>query len=99
MMDGQRRKPAQHPSPQGQHLATISHEGRFWDVYLEFDDDPRWPETYRARLCFAAADMDEGEEPARTTTVIIEESYEEACRKARAFEEFQLQGFLRSTLP
>ena len=43
--------------------------------------------------------MDEGEEPVRTNTVIIEESYEEACRKARTFEEFQLQGFLRSTLP
>jgi hypothetical protein len=85
--------------PSGYHLATISHEGRFWDVYLEFDDDPRWPDTYRAMLCFFPGDPADGEEPARTTTIIIEDSFEEAMRKAQAFENHQLQGLLRSVLP
>ena len=87
------------PPSNGQHLATISHNGRFWEVYLEFSDDPRRPSSYRGLLCFSPAD-NKGEEPAlRTTAIIIEESYEEAVRKARAFEEHQLQGLLRSVLP
>ena len=32
------------------------HEGRFWDVFLEFKDDPRNPDSYRALLCFAPVD-------------------------------------------
>ena len=98
-MDGRASTSGQAPHSQGQHLATISHEGRFWEVHLEFEDDPRLPTSHRARFCFTPADMDEGEEPVRTATVIIEETFEEACRKARSFEEYQLQGFLRSTLP
>ncbi len=87
------------PPSNGQHLATISHAGRFWEVYLEFADDPRRPSSYRGLLCFSPAD-NEGEEAARrTTAIIIEESYEEAVRKARAFREHQLQGLLRSVLP
>jgi len=87
------------PPSNGQHLATISHDGRFWEVYLEFADDPRRPSSYRGLLCFSPAD-NEGEEAARrTTAIIIEESYEEAVRKARAFREHQLQGLLRSVLP
>ncbi len=87
------------PPSTGQHLATISHDGRFWEVYLEFSDDPRRPSSYRGLLCFSPADT-EGEEAAlRTTTLIIEDVYEEAVRKARAFEEHQLQGLLRSVLP
>lgn len=93
--------PAQQPPPpsQGQHVTTISHEGRFWDVYLEFDDDPRRPESYRALLCFSAADRNEGEEPVRTATIIIESSYEEAVAKARHFDDHHLSGLLRSALP
>ena len=87
------------PPSNGQHLATISHDGRFWEVYLEFSDDPRRPSSYRGLLCFSLA-HNEGEEAARrTTTIIIEDSYEEAVRKARAFEDHQLQGLLRSLLP
>ena len=87
------------PPSNGQHLATISHDGRFWEVYLEFSDDPRQPSSYRGLLCFSLAD-NEGEEAARrTTTIIIEDSYEEAVRKARAFGDHQLQGLLRSLLP
>lgn len=87
------------PPSQGQHITTVSHEGRFWDVYLEFDDDPRRPDSYRALLCFSAADRNDGEEPVRTATIIIESSYEEAVAKARNMEDHQLAGLLRSALP
>lgn len=92
--------PPERPAPsQGQHITTISNQGRFWDVYLEFDDDPRHPESYRGLLCFSPADLNEEEEPVRTGTIIIEPSYEEAVRKARDFEDHQLSGLLRSALP
>jgi hypothetical protein len=83
----------------GQHLATVSHDGRFWDVYLEFEDDPRRPNSYRGLLAYSPADRNEGEETLRTTSVIIEPSYEEAVRKARKLEDHQLVAFLRSLLP
>lgn len=83
----------------GQHLATISHDGRFWDVYLEFEDDPRRPDAYRGLLAYSAADRNEGEETLRTIPVIIETSYEEAVRRARGMEDHQLVAFLRSVLP
>lgn len=86
------------PSP-GQHLATISHAGRFWDVYLEFDDDPRRSQAYRALLAYSPADRNEGEEILRTIAIIVEPSYEEAVHRARQLEEHQLQAFLRSLLP
>ncbi|HEX9886635.1 MAG TPA: hypothetical protein VGA70_09110 [Longimicrobiales bacterium] len=86
-------------SSQGQHLATISHEGRFWEVYLEFADDPRRPDSFRAALCYVPSDTDEGEAPVRTTEIIIERSYEEAMDKAHGMEEHQLQSLLRSCLP
>ncbi|RMH17064.1 MAG: hypothetical protein D6701_08020 [Gemmatimonadetes bacterium] len=87
------------PPTTGQRVATISHEGRFWDVFLEFRDDPHDPNTYRGLLCFCPLDMAEGEEPVRTTTIIIESTYDEAVRKAHRFEDHQLQGLLRSALP
>lgn len=89
-------QPSNPPEPSGQHIATISHEGRFWDVYLDFEDDPRRPDSYRAFLAFSPADADEDESPVRTATIIIEESYEDAVRKARSFEDHQLAGLLRS---
>lgn len=85
--------------PTGQHLATVSHAGRFWDVYLEFDDDPRKQDAYRAILAFSAADRADGEEVLRTIPVIIEPSYEEAIRRARGLDDHQLAAFLRSLLP
>ena len=81
----------------GQHLATVSHGGRFWDVYLEFVEDVHRLDTCRALLCFSAADGED--EPVRTTTIIIEPSYEEAVARARRFEEHHLVGLLRSSLP
>ena len=80
-------------------MATISHEGRFWEVYLEFDNDPMRPDSFRGLLSFFPADDNDGEVAARTTTIIIENSYEEALAKARMFEEPQLAGLLRSCLP
>jgi hypothetical protein len=87
------------PPSGGTHLASISHAGRFWDVYLEFADDPRHPQTYRALLCFSPADRNERERPLRTTAIIVESSPEEALARARALEEHQLVGLLRSCLP
>lgn len=87
------------PPTSGQHLATISHEGRFWDVYLEFEDDVRRPTSHRALLAYSPADRGEGEDLLRTIPVIIEPSYEQAVRKAQALEEHQLVAFLRSMLP
>jgi hypothetical protein len=97
-MSNEMPPPSDVPS-HGQHLATVSHDGRFWDVYLEFDDDPRRPDSYRALLAYSAADRNEGEETLRTAPVIIEPSYEEAVRKARHLEDHQLIAFLRSVLP
>ncbi len=86
------------PTP-AQHLATVGHEGRFWDVYMEFEDDPSQPRTCRARFRFDPADLNEGETPAHTATIIIEPSYEDAMRKARSFADHQLVALLRSALP
>lgn len=82
----------------GLHVATLTHEGRIWDAYLEFDDDPHRPTSYRGRLRFDPADEESGL-AARTTVLIIEDSYEEAVAKARSFDNRQLQGLLRSALP
>ncbi len=83
----------------GMLLRTISHEGRFWDVFLEFKDDPRQLDTFRGVLCFCPVDNEMGEPARRTTTIFIESSYEETVAKAQGLEEHQLQGLLRSLLP
>jgi hypothetical protein len=91
--------PEAEPVSTGQHLATVSQGGRFWDVYVEFDDDPRRTDSFGARLCFSPADAEDGSEAVRTTTILIEPSYEEVLYRARAFESHQLVGLLRSCLP
>lgn len=84
----------------GLHIATITHVGRIWDAYLEFDDDPHRPNVYRARIRFDPADStDFADHQPRTTVIIIEESYEEAVAKARSFDDRSLEGLLRSALP
>ena len=87
------------PLSNGEHLATISHDGRFWEVHLEFQDDPKAPASYRGLLCFSPAASAGAGTAWRTTTILIEASYEEVVSKARAFEDFQLQSLLRSVLP
>ncbi len=87
------------PVSNGRHLTTISYDGHFWDVYLEFQDDPRIPTSYRGLLCFSPSTGAEGEPAFRTTTILIEDSFEAVESKARAFGDFQLQSLLRSLLP
>ncbi len=99
MNSGNRSSAQPSPPSPGRHLATISHEGRFWDVYLEFEEDPRRPETHRALLCYFPGDPAEDEEGVRTATIIIEDSMEEAMHKARSMDDVQLQALLRSSLP
>ena len=66
---------------------------------MEFEQDPRRTESYGALICFSPSDLNTGEKPTRTATIIVESTYEEAMLKARSFEEHQLVGLLRSTLP
>lgn len=84
------------PLTSGRHLATISHDGRFWDVFLEFADDPRRPASFRGLLCFCPVDLNDAEAPVRTTALIIEDSYEAAIAAAHRFGDHELQGLLRS---
>lgn len=83
----------------GVHVASLAHDGRLWTAYLEFQDDPQRPDSYRARLRFDPADAADGEGPRHTAVIIIEPSYEQALAKVRAFDERQLSGLLRSVLP
>jgi len=87
------------PQDDAYHLASLAHDGRLWTAYLEFQDDPQHPHNYRGRIRFEPAAPGEDDEATRTTVVIIEDSYEGALAKARSFEEHQLVGLLRSTLP
>jgi hypothetical protein len=83
----------------GQHLATVSHDGRFWEVYLEFEDTPRGTDRYRALLAFSPVDRSEGEPTIRTIPLLIEDSYEEVVQRARRLEEHHFAAMLRSLLP
>jgi hypothetical protein len=89
------------PASGAHHLATFSHDGRFWDVYVEFDDDPTRVDSFGGLLCFspAAADGSAGNAPVRTATILIESSYEEVLHRARQFENHHLVSLLRSCLP
>lgn len=82
--------------PMDLHLTTFTHEGRFWDVHLEFVEEDDDLHSFRARLCFVPADRAEHEEPERTAVVFIEASREEAVRAARALDRHHLAGLLRS---
>ncbi len=86
-------------SAPGLHVATIAHDGLLWDAYLDFEDDPRRPRSFRGRLRFNQAGGEEDPAVTQTTVIIIEESYEAAVAKARSFDDHQLQSLLRSTLP
>lgn len=90
--------PTNDTSP-GPHLATVSYDGRFWDVYVEFSDEAHHSAGHRARLTFIPGDPGDGEEPIRTAVILIEPSYEEVIHRARKFENHQLVALLRSALP
>ncbi len=87
------------PETGGFHLATVAYRGRIWDAYLEIEEDPRHPDSHRGRLRFDSPDGGLADGTYRTTTIIIEPSYEEAVAKARTFDDRQLQGLLRSVIP
>jgi len=80
------------------HVATIAHNGRIWDAYLEFDADDLRPVTHRARLRFDPTDSDQAD-GVSTTVILIEDSHEEVVAKARAMDDRQFQALLRSCLP
>ena len=81
-------------------------------LQLEINAQQRWQQTHggitsqsfiprsRAGSVTQGQLENEGEDTVkRTATIIIEDSYEAAINKARAFENHQLQGLLRSVLP
>lgn len=78
------------------HLTTFAHEGRFWEVYLEFVEDSRHPDSVRARLRFVPTGQGGNEEPERTAVIIIEPTPEEAVLAARALDRHHLAAMLRS---
>jgi hypothetical protein len=80
---------------QDHHLATVSHEGRFWDVYLEIQEAERRGPA-RGRLAFSAADGEQ--DPVRTAVIFIEPTEDEVLRRAREFDAHRLVGLLRSCL-
>ena len=87
------------PPSRGRHIATVSHEGRFWDVFLEPEEDARHSAAHRARLCFSPTDLNEDEQPSRTATILVEETYDDLIRRAHRLEDHMLVGLLRSVLP
>jgi len=87
------------PPPQGLHVATVAHDGLLWDAYLDFQNDPRRPTSFRAKLRFDVSVTDGTVHSVETAVIIIEDSYEEAIGKARAMDDRVLTSLLRSVLP
>ncbi len=85
--------------PRTHHLATLTHEGRFWDVYLELEEQRLPGDPARGRLAFSPGDPAEGEAPIRTAQIFIEPSAEQAVARARDLREHHLLGLLRSCIP
>jgi len=98
-MDGEDSTQTDPSEDSAQHLTTISHEGRFWEVFMEFEPESPDDSACRARFRYNPADADEGEDPVRTAVIVIETSYEDAMKKAKAFPDQQLSALLRSILP
>ncbi len=78
------------------HLATISHDGLFWDAYLELDNAQHHP--VRGRIAFSAAG-DPDLEPVRTAVIFIEDTAQDVLARARDFKSHQLVALLRSCIP
>lgn len=81
------------------HLATITHDGRFWDVYVEFEEPQTPGDSTRGRLAFSPGDAGEDEAPVRTAPIFIEPTTEAALARAQSLREHHLLGLLRSCLP
>ena len=80
------------------HLATLSHDGRFWDAYLELEDAPGRGGPARGRIAFSPAGEAEAE-PVRTATIFLEDTPQAVLTRARDFKTHQLVGLLRSCAP
>lgn len=78
------------------HITTFTHEGRFWDVHLEFVDEGQATESCRGRLCYIPTDQADHEEPIRTAVIFIEPSYEEVRQAALDLDRYNLAALLRS---
>lgn len=79
------------------HLATVSHDGRFWDVYVEFHEDAANSSAHRAALLFSPADGGaSGMSEVRTAVILVEASDDAIVRRAETFGEHQLVALLRS---
>ena len=83
-------------SPHPVHVTTFTHEGRFWEVFLEFVEEPEDPDSCRARLRYVPTDRAEQEEAVRTAVIIIEPSRDEAVAAASALDRYHLAALLRS---
>lgn len=80
------------------HLATLSHDGRFWDAYLELEETQGRGGPARGRIAFSVAG--EGStEPVRTATIFMEDTAQAVLDRARDFKTHQLVGLLRSCAP
>lgn len=80
------------------HLATLSHDGRFWDAYLELEDSTGRDGPARGRIAFSPAG-EPGAHPVRTATIFLEESPQAVLTRARDFKTHQLVSLLRSCVP
>jgi hypothetical protein len=84
-------------SDRAHHLATITHEGRFWDVYVEVVPQASPRDPLRARLAFSAADN--ADERVQTAPIFVEPTLEEVLDRARGLGEHRVIALLRSCLP
>ncbi len=82
----------------GMHITTFTHEGRFWDVHLEFVEEVQDPDSCRARLCYIPTDQADHEDPVRTAVIIIEPTRDEALHAAGALDRHHLAALLRSAI-
>lgn len=80
------------------HLATLSHDGRFWDAYLELEQTQAAGGPARGRIAFSPAG-DPGAEAVRTATIFLEDTAQQVLERARDFKTHQLVGLLRSCAP
>ena len=80
------------------HLATLSHDGRFWDAYLELETGQGSTGPARGRIAFSPAGQVETE-PVRTATIFLEPTPQDVLTRARDFKTHQLLSLLRSCAP
>ena len=84
-------------SDRAHHLATVTHEGRFWDVYVEVMPQTSPRDPLRARLAFSAADN--ADERVQTAPIFVEPTIDEVLDRARGLGEHRVVALLRSCLP